>query len=116
MEGESVNPMELKKRLAGELVTQLYDRKAAGEAEEYFARTVQNKELPDEIPESRYVGDMPISQLLVKAGLTESRSEANRLIKQGAVSVDGEKVTDSRMVIPKGSIVKVGKRRYLKIT
>ncbi|MGD9117716.1 MAG: tyrosine--tRNA ligase [Dehalococcoidia bacterium] len=123
LEQQKVNPMELKKRLARELITQLYDQKAAGEAEGHFEKTVQNKEIPDEIAECRVSfkelcqtgSDIDVSRLLVAAGLAKSRSEASRLIAQGAVSTDGEKITTNVFPIKSGCILKVGKRRFAKI-
>ncbi|GAJ13852.1 unnamed protein product, partial [marine sediment metagenome] len=56
-----------------------------------------------------------ISRLLVEIGLVESRSEANRLIKQGAVSIDGKKISSGTAPIQSGSIIKVGKRRFAKV-
>ncbi len=116
VKSESLNPMTAKKRLAREIVSQLYDPKAATEAENSFTRVFQKRELPEEIPEFVQPGDMPITQLLVESGLTESRSEAHRLIQAGAVSINGQKVTSAYEIVPKGSIIKVGKRRYLKST
>lgn len=111
---DGMNPMSLKKRLARELVTQLYSEKDAKEAEEHFEKTVQNKEIPDEIEEYKLTQDMSISQLLAQSGLAASRSEAVRLIKQGAVSINGEKLDDANKTVPKDVTIKVGKRRYLK--
>lgn len=111
---EGFNPMTLKKRLGREIVTQLYSANDADEAEKHFNQVVQKKEVPDEIEEYKITGDAVISRLLVDAGMTVSRSEANRLIKQGAVSIDGKKTADSNETVPRGVIVKVGKRRYLK--
>ncbi len=111
-----VNPMSLKKRLAKELVTQFYSAKDAQEAEEHFERTVQKKEAPEDISEFHIQQDISISQLLAQSGLAASRSEAVRLIKQGAVSIDGEKSDDVNKIVPKGVTIKVGKRRYLKTT
>jgi len=116
VKSESLNPMTAKKQLAREIVSQLYDPKAATEAENSFTRVFQKRELPEEIPEFVQPGDMPITRLLVESGLTESRSEAHRLIQQGAVSINGQKVTSAYEIVPKGSIIKVGKRRYLKST
>jgi tyrosyl-tRNA synthetase len=116
LESLTVNPMELKKRLAADIVTQLYGEKEAREAGEHFARTVQQKELPEEIKEFEIRADATISRLLVDAGLAPSRSEAVRLIRQGAVSADGVKVVDVNQNIGKNVIIKAGKRRYLKTT
>jgi tyrosyl-tRNA synthetase len=123
LERQKLNPMNLKKRLAREIISQLYDQKAASEAEGHFEKTVQNKEMPDEIPECRLSfkelcqagSDIDISRLLVAAGLAKSRSEANRLIAQGAVSSDGDKITTNVANIKSGCIIKVGKRRFTKI-
>jgi tyrosyl-tRNA synthetase len=110
------NPMSLKKRLAREIVTQLYSEKEAKEAEEHFEKTVQKKEIPDEIDEYKITSDISISRLLIDAGLAASRSEANRLIQQGGVTIDGNKITDANKTVSKGITIKVGKRRYLKTT
>ncbi len=125
---ETINPMTLKKRLAREIVTQLYDQKAATDAEEHFARVVQKKELPDKIevlplnlyfkdlsPEQMEFTSVDISKLLVVTGKVKSRSEANRLIEQGAVSIDGNKLTSPAAHIKIGSIIKIGKRRFAKV-
>jgi tyrosyl-tRNA synthetase len=115
-----VNPMELKKRLAREIVGQLHGKEAADGAEEHFKRTVQNKELPDEIDEFRLDADIQVSRLLVEAKKVASRSEANRLIQQGAVSLDGNKIGSPNEIISsaaaKGKVIKVGKRGFIKIT
>jgi tyrosyl-tRNA synthetase len=111
---DGANPMGLKKRLARELVTQLYNTQAAQSAEEYFEKTVQNKEIPDEIEEYKISDSITLSRLLVDAGLAKSRSEAGRLVQQGAVTMDGVKASDMNLCVNQGVIIKVGKRRYLK--
>ena len=138
----TVNPMELKKRLAREIVTQLYNQKVANEADLYFTKVVQGKEMPEEILEYRIsfkdmrtvggpvkvpgdegitpvvysLAENPdISRLLVEIGLVESRSEANRLIGQGAVSIDGKKISGNIATVESGSIIKVGKRRFARV-
>ena len=124
--GGSTHPMEMKKRLARELVSQLHGWEAANEAEAYFVRVVQNKEVPEEIKEFRIsfrdlsseqmeVTGVDISKLLVVIGWAKSRSEANRLITQGAVSIDGEKIMDSMVHIKIDSIIKAGKRRFARV-
>jgi tyrosyl-tRNA synthetase len=117
LKGATINPMELKKRLAREIITQLYDQKAATGAEEHFERTVQKREVPEEIPEYRIAltESMDLRSVLVTTELAKSRSEASRLIAQGAVSIDGKKVTSNVAPVQNGSIIKVGKRRFAKL-
>jgi tyrosyl-tRNA synthetase len=108
------NPMDFKKRLAFDISKQYHDEKKAQEAQQHFEKTVQNKELPDEIEEYKLTPNLSISQLLAQSGLAASRSEAIRLIKQGAVTIDGNKISDTNQIVAKGVTIKVGKRRYLK--
>jgi tyrosyl-tRNA synthetase len=115
LDKQSVNPMVLKKRLAREIVTQLYDQKAASQAEEHFSKVFQQKGLPEEIREGTKSGDT-LRDYLVRNQLAKSRSEAKRLIEQGAVEVDGKKITDMNLTVSKGVIIKVGKRSYIKST
>ena len=122
LDQESINPMELKKRLARELVTQFHDSEAARGAESYFERTVQRHEVPDDVPtyELRSPSDPDqkrLSRIITEAGLAGGSSEARRLISQGAVQVDGRKVTEDSVpdFLKSGSIVRVGRRRWVKI-
>ncbi len=143
LKDETVNPMVLKKQLAREIVTQLYNQKVAIKAEEQFSKVFQKGEVPEEIPEYRVsfnefilslkIGgqiqegiaaltitrntssELNLSLLLVAIDLASSRSEANRLIRQGAVSVDGEKVTSYTAPVQSGTVIKVGKRRFAKV-
>ena len=117
LDKSEINPMQLKKRLGREIVTRLHDREAAIEAEAHFARVVQNKEIPDEIEEHCYNlnDEVDLKDLLTVIKMAKSRSDAGRLIDQGAVSIDGQTVTVNAIKIESGSIVKVGKRRFAKI-
>ena len=122
MDGQSVNPMDLKKRLAGELVEQFHDADAARAAREYFERTVQGGDSPDDIesyelpPPSELAGKR-LSRILVDADLASSASEARRLISQGAVQLDGEKVTadSSASELEPGTVLRAGRRRMVRL-
>ena len=115
LKGDSVNPMILKKRLARELVSQLYDRKAATEAEANFTKVFQKREIPEEIELGTKSGSS-LQDYLVENNLAKSRSEARRLIEHGAVYVDGKRVNDVNRTFPKDTIIRVGKRRFIKST
>ena len=119
----SLNPMELKMRLAREIVTQFHSDEAAQAAEEHFTRVFRERELPEEVPLEVPFDFKGASEaeagidLLVMKHLGLSRSEVKRLIRQGAIEVDGVPVTDP-LDYPRvrpGSIVRVGKRRFLRI-
>jgi len=114
---KTVNPMILKKRLAREIVAQLYSEKAASKAEQHFARVFQKREVPEEIKEYHITlrAGIGLRDILVEAHLAKSRSEAGRLIEQGAVSIDGEKVTSYTATVKSGSVIKVGKHRFAKV-
>jgi tyrosyl-tRNA synthetase len=113
----AINPMELKKRLAGELVSQLYSQKAATQAEENFVRLVQKREIPREIKEYKITlhAGIGLRDILVETHLAKSRSEADRLINQGAVSINGEKISGNVAMVQSGNIIKVGKRRFARV-
>ncbi|MDD5037722.1 MAG: tyrosine--tRNA ligase [Dehalococcoidales bacterium] len=115
MKNETINPMTLKKRLAKEITAQLYNQQIAIEAEENFEKVFQKREIPEEIPEFK-LANKPIDKALVESELAKSLSEARRLITQGAVDVNGEKVSDIHQVVVPDSIIRVGKRRYIKAT
>jgi tyrosyl-tRNA synthetase len=118
---QSVNPRDVKRRLARELVRLYHSEKDARAAEEEFDRIFVKKDLPDDIPERAIKaeeGGVSILRLLTETGLASSNGEARRLIDQGGVSIDGVRITDSNTTIPlsTGVIVKVGKRKFLKVT
>jgi tyrosyl-tRNA synthetase len=117
LDNDAVNPMELKKQLARDIVTQLHGKKTARDAEVQFEKIIQRRETPDEISEFS-VAERPLEldKFLLESGLAESRGEARRLITQGAVVVDDEKITDVHFKITPGRIIRVGKRRYIRST
>lgn len=115
--GGEGNPMELKHDLASRVVERVHGAAAAEQAQAHFRRVVQRKELPDEIPEVRLElggrDGIKLFELLVEAGLAASKSEARRLVGQGAVSVDRERRADPAETVPAGQyLIQVGKRRF----
>ena len=115
------NPRDVKFLLAEEIITRFHDAAAATNALQDFIQRFQKGAIPDDLPsvtlsiEDEVVG---IAGLLKMAGLTDSTSESFRMIKQGAVKLDGEKVEDKGMVLGKGVtlVAQVGKRKFAKIT
>lgn len=117
---KNINPRDLKRKLARTLVKMYYDEKAAIESEEEFDKIFIKKEIPDEISEinwNREEKEIAIIDLLMETNLAPSRSEAKRLISQGGVSIDGDKISDLSAIIKlkNENIIKVGKRNFLKI-
>ncbi|KGQ38834.1 tyrosine--tRNA ligase [Gallibacterium anatis] len=111
------NPRDVKILLAKELIERFHDKAAADAAEQTFIERFQKGAMPDEMPEFTFEGEMPIANLLKEADLASSTSEALRMIKQGGVKIDGEKVEDSKLVISASTAVyQVGKRKFAKVT
>jgi len=116
MANQSVNPMVVKKRLAYEIVAQFHSTQAAREAEDHFTKVFQKRQAPEEVVSlNAFIGlGVTLTAALTEAGLTKSRSEARRLLAQGAIEIDGETVTEDMDManIGKGRKIKVGKRRF----
>lgn len=115
------NPRDIKIELAMELVTRFHDATAAKTAHEDFLSRFQKNQIPDEIDEKIVAAEgdaLPIAQLLKSAGLVASTSEAMRMIKQGAVKIDGERVEDTKLEMQAGSVhvYQVGKRKFARVT
>ncbi len=118
LEDENNNPRDVKRRLGMELVKLYYDEETALRTIEEFDTIFIKKEIPDDIPEIEMGrSSMKLVDLLTDTGLADTKSNARRLIEQGAVNVDGQKLTDINQVmeIQHGMIFKVGKRKFLKI-
>ena len=113
----SVNPMEVKRELACAVVELYYDAETANNAENHFNTVVVGKGIPDDIPEYTLSSEDQIINVIFNSGLLKSKGEARRMIKQGAVKLNGESVSDIQATItPTGEqILKVGKRRFLKV-
>ncbi len=115
------NPRDVKFLLCEEIVSRFHDAQAATRARENFITRFQKGAMPDDMPEvtlSASEGALAIANLLKDAGLTQSTSESLRMIKQGAVKIEGEKLTDSKLTIPAGTshVFQVGKRRFARVT
>ncbi len=117
----SAHPMDAKKRLARTITTMYHGSESADQAEAAFARQFQQREVPDNIEE--YVlpgtpGGLPLVSALVQAGLVPSNSEARRMVQQGAVELDGTRVSEASDTLPPGRtyLIRVGKRRFRRVT
>jgi len=118
IKNKKLNPRDAKARLAKEIVKLLHGEKVARKAEDEFERVFKEKKLPTEIPEIKIpTKTLNILDLLARAKLVSSKSEAKRLILQKGVKIDGKIQTDweKKIRIKKGIVVKVGKRRFVKI-
>jgi tyrosyl-tRNA synthetase len=115
-----INPMEIKKRVAHNLVAQYWDEAAADVAEAGFRQIVQDKAMPDELEELRVpptAGTLSWPDLLASWGLVKSKGEARRLMTQGGFYVEQEAVTDPMATYePRGAtVIRLGKRRWYRI-
>ncbi|NMG67191.1 tyrosine--tRNA ligase [Azoarcus indigens] len=119
VEQEGRNPRDVKVMLAQELVARFHGAAAADEALADFEARFQRNAIPDDIPEVRVaVGEgMPVFQVIKQAGLTGSTSEAMRMIDQGAVKLNGERVDDKARLLPAGEtvVLQVGKRKFASV-
>jgi tyrosyl-tRNA synthetase len=117
---EGLNPRDAKFQLGEELVDRFHGVGAGKKALDAFIARFQKGAMPDEMPEftlKAQSGVLPIANLLKEAGLTKSTSESMRMIKQGAVKIDGERVEDTGLQIPSGgtAVFQVGKRRFARV-
>lgn len=115
------NPIEIKKTFAEEIVARFHSQEESKLAREGFTKQFKKGQIPDDIAEiTLTVGaeGLAIANILKDAGLTVSTSEAFRMIKQGAVRIDSQKIADKNLVIAQGDeyIIQVGKRKFAKVT
>lgn len=120
----TLNPRDVKLRMAREVVTEFHDAESAHEAEESFIRQFSERKLPTDIPDYHLANSTNIVELIVGAGLATSNNKARELIKQGGVSLfpqgasgASQRITDPTFTVDAvdGSILKVGKRQYIRI-
>ncbi len=116
LESTGVNPRDLKMRLARDIVTQFHGADAARAAEEEFIRVFSKRELPSDMPTFAMQAAMPIVDLIVAADLAPSKSEARRLVQQGGVRLDDEKVEKIDAMIPaREAVLRVGRLKFVKL-
>ena len=113
----TINPMEIKRELARSIVNMYHDSEKALAAERHFDSVVVKKRVPDDIPVFNLIDEDTVVNILHSSGLLKSKGEVRRMIKQGAVTLNGEKVNDIYARISKSGeqIFKIGKRKFLKI-
>jgi tyrosyl-tRNA synthetase len=112
------NPRNVKVKLALELISRFHSEEAANKALQDFETRFSKNAIPEEMDELTIEGELPLANILKEAGLVASVSDAHRMTKQGAVKINGEKVEDSRQVMPVDTtaVYQVGKRKFARIT
>ncbi|HEU4965157.1 MAG TPA: tyrosine--tRNA ligase, partial [Bacilli bacterium] len=114
----TVHPRDLKMRLGREIVAKYHGEAAAVAAEEHFKTVFQQRALPDDLPEVTLAADTVwIVKLLVDLGMAPSNGEARRLVQQGGVKINEEKIVDAnaRIELVDGLVIQAGKRKFAKI-
>ena len=113
----ALHPRDAKRQLAREVVARFTSQKTAEKAEEEFDRIFIAKDVPENIDDFIVEGEMLLVDIIVAARLAPSKGEARRLIQQGGVQIDGEKVADVARIFSPGtsSVLKVGKRKFVRL-
>ena len=114
MKERKINPRDVKMELAHIITSHFYGKDIADREKEEFIKVFSKKELPDEIPEVKINDDEKLVDLLFRIGAASSKSEAKRLITQGGVKIDGERVNDINSAAREG-ILRVGKRKFFRL-
>ena len=118
LDDNSVNPRDVKRWLARELVTLYYDSETAVKAQEHFDRVFISKDVPDDMEEFKLTEEIQLLDILKKSGFIRSKGEGRRLIKQNAIKLNGKICGDELTALAPGCdevVIKVGKRRFLKV-
>ncbi|PJC86160.1 tyrosine--tRNA ligase [Vibrio sp. HA2012] len=111
------NPRDIKILLAKEIIARFHSEADADAAEQEFINRFQKGAMPDVMPEFEFGAGIAVTNLLKDAGLVNSTSDAMRMIRQGAVKMDGEKIEDTKLVPETGtSVYQVGKRKFARVT
>ena len=136
LKAEDVNPMVFKKKLAELIVSEFHDRESGEKAREWFQHVFQERDVPIDMPEITFYyegekcifhngsesvdvkminGGVPATDFLAMTNLVASKAEAKRLLSQGSVQIDGARVGENILMIANGSVIKIGKRRFVKL-
>ena len=110
------NPRDIKMKLAFDITKEYHGEKEAINAQNEFVNVVQNKGVPTDIPEYKLNGQISVVDLIVKLNFTTSKGEAKRLIQQGAVKFENEKISDINAQITSKGVLQAGKRKFVKIS
>ena len=109
------NPRDIKMKLAFTITKEYHGEAAAIEAQNEFINVVQKKGVPTDVPQYELNGEKALVDLLVELNFTASKGEAKRLIQQGAVKFENEKISDINFVISSKGVLQAGKRKFVKL-
>lgn len=115
LKSEAIHPRDAKMKLAFEIASVFYTEEEAKQAQDAFVSQFQKGSIPDNIPEYKLQAGDSVVNVMKNSGLVTSGGEARRLVKQNAIKLDGELISDPNTVMLKPGILKIGKRRYLKL-
>ncbi|MBE9527182.1 MAG: tyrosine--tRNA ligase [Proteobacteria bacterium] len=115
------NPRDIKFLLAKEIISRFHNEDAADKSQQNFINQFKKGKIPDDIEEFEFQstdGSLAIAYIIKDSGMTNGTGEAIRMIKQGAVKIDGEKVVDTKLMVASGTtaIYQLGKRKFAKVT
>ncbi len=110
----SVNPRDIKIKLASEIVQMYHSRKDASDAQEYFIKTFTQKKIPSDLSQFKPTA-YTITSILVESKLVSSKSEARRVLDQGGIKINGKVIKEINYIVPSGSVLQKGKINFLKI-
>lgn len=118
---QGTNPIDLKKRLGREIVAQFHTNDAASQAQAHFERVYQHRQTPEDIQDIAVYGDgngiqVELPKFLAIHGLVSSRGEAKRLLTQGGIQLDGQRVMGDQVFISYGSVIKIGRHKWARVT
>lgn len=114
LKANTLHPMEAKKKLAHTLVTMYHSADDADKAGEYFKKTIQDKEVPTDVPEFTLGSEKDIVNVLVQSGLVKSKGEARRVLEEKGVKINGVVVEDITTEVKNGDVIQKGKFNFAK--